>query len=137
MGGTSIFCCRWASVCGTLDALVVDCGRVVHPLSNSNSSSDLCHYDAMKLSASQKLIAEYAGRKIYRYEMLAEAHCAVLRMDPKGYSAAYRQRAALGSGPMGTLPAPEHMASVIANCEVHIEKELSGCISWPRARVFS
>jgi hypothetical protein len=59
--------------------------------------------------------------------MLTEAHCAVLRMDPKGYSAAYRQHAALGPGPMGTLPAPEHMASVIANCEVHIEKELGSC----------
>ncbi|KAJ7902719.1 hypothetical protein B0H14DRAFT_2555219 [Mycena olivaceomarginata] len=75
------------------------------------------------LSAAQKVIAEGAERKIYRYEMLTEAHCAVLRMDPKGYSAAYRQHAALGPGPMGTLPAPEQMASVIPNCEVHIEKE--------------
>lgn len=75
----------------------------------------------IRLPADKRAIAEELGRRLHYYESSTEAHASALRVDPDGFSAAYKQYSSLSPDPLGTLP----LASDLDRCVSESEKLLS------------
>jgi len=77
----------------------------------------------IRLSPADQKIAEELGHKLFYYETSTENHAAALRVDPTGYSQAYREYLTLSPAPMGTLPEPDDMDRCIREAEELLAKE--------------
>lgn len=78
---------------------------------------------APRLSQAERAVAEEIGQTMFRYDSAAEKHGAVLRRDPEGYAAAYREYALLKPPPLGHMPPADDLERCVRESEIMLAKD--------------